>query len=279
MKTVTYLLLGSAAIALAGCSQLPGSSLGATFTAERYLKADHGGPGFTGALASEYTELARRAAYRDVRWRNSTAYIAKAQNAESGVAPAPWRPEQLGVNSDAAAMYQDVVATIEANKDARPAECARAQAMWDQYLESLRATQNGAICLLPEDTKPLLEEALAACAPGVATAANYIVYFGFDRTNLTDRAREVIDEVVAGVQQMGATSLSVVGHTDTVGSVEYNQGLSERRARRVGDALVERGIPASSMVLAGRSKLEPAVDTGDQVREPLNRRVEITLSQ
>jgi outer membrane protein OmpA-like peptidoglycan-associated protein len=278
MKTVTYLLLGTAAVALAGCDALPGSSLGATFSAERYLDADHGGAGFEGALASEYTELGRRAAFRDQRWRNSTAYIAKAQQAESGSAPAPWSPDQLGVNGEASAMYQDVVATINANKDARPAECARAQAMWDQYLEALRADAAGAICLLPEDAKALLDEALAACAPG-ATAANYIVYFGFDRTDLTDRARAVIDEVVAAVQGMGATSLSIVGHADTVGSVEYNQGLSEARARRVGDALVQRGIPSSSMVLAGRSELQPAVATGDEVREPLNRRVEITLSQ
>jgi len=278
MKTVTYLLLGTAAVALAGCDALPGSSLGATFGAERYLDADHGGAGFEGALASEYTELGRRAAFRDQRWRNSTAYIAKARQAESGSAPAPWAPDQLGVNGEASAMYQDVVATINANKDARPAECARAQAMWDQYLEALRADAAGAICLLPEDAKALLDEALAACAPG-ATAANYIVYFGFDRTDLTDRARAVIDEVVSAVQGMGATSLSIVGHADTVGSVEYNQGLSEARARRVGDALVQRGIPASSMVLAGRSELQPAVPTGDGVREPLNRRVEITLSQ
>jgi OOP family OmpA-OmpF porin len=278
MKTVTYLLLGTAAIALAGCNSLPGSSLGATFGAERYLEADHGGPGFTGALANEYTELGRRAAFRDVRWRNSTAYIAKAQQAESGVEPAPWTPEQLGVNGEASAMYQEVVSVISANKAARPAECARAQAMWDQYLEALRADAAGAICLLPADAKALLDEALAACRGG-GQAANFIVYFGFDRTDLTDRARQTLDEVVGAVQSMGATAMSVVGHADTVGSVEYNQGLSERRARRVGDALVERGIPAGQMTLAGRSELMPAVQTGDGVREPLNRRVEITLDQ
>lgn len=277
MKTVTYLLLGTAAIALAGCNPLPGSSLGATFTAERYLEADHGGPGFTGALANEYTELGRRAAFRDVRWRNSTAYIAKAQQAESGVEPAPWTPEQLGVNGDAAALYPDVVATINANKAARPEACARAQAMWDQYLEALRADAAGAICLLPADAKALLDEALAACRPTAASA--FIVYFGFDRTNLTDQARETLDEVVQAVSSMGATALSVVGHTDTVGSFEYNQGLSERRARRVAEGLVERGIPSDAMTLAGRSYSQPAVETGPNVREPLNRRVEITLSQ
>lgn len=283
MKTISFLLLGTAAVALAGCNALPGSSLGATFGAERYLEADRGGAGFEGALASEYTELGRRAAFRDQRWRNSTAYIAKARQAEAGVAPAPWAPDQLGVGGDAAAMYQDVVATINANKAARPEACARAQAMWDQYLEALRATANGAVCLLPDEVRPLLDEALAACAPAVAApmgqAANYIVYFGFDRTDLTDRAIAVINDAVQAVQTMGATALSVVGHADTVGSVAYNQDLSERRARRVGDALVQRGIPPSAMVLAGRSELEPAVATGDGVREPLNRRVEITLSQ
>lgn len=275
MKTVTYLLLGTAAIALAGCNQLPGSSLGATFGAERYLKADHGGAGFTGALAKEYTEVGRRAAFRDVRWRNATAYIAKARQAESGIEPAPWAPEQLGVGGDAAAMYQAVVATINENKGARPAECARAQAMWDQYLEALRGGDK--YCITPADARALLDEALAACAGGAPGA--FIVYFGFDRTNLTDRARATLDEVVAAVQSMGSAALSVVGHTDTVGSAAYNQGLSERRARRVANALVQRGVPAGSMTLAGRGERELARATGNNVREALNRRVEITLSR
>jgi outer membrane protein OmpA-like peptidoglycan-associated protein len=64
-----------------------------------------------------------------------------------------------------------------------------------------------------------------------------------------------------------------------VATVEYNQGLSERRANRVAEALVERAVPAGAMTLAGRSELEPAVQTPDNVREPLNRRVEITLSK
>lgn len=277
MKTVTRLLLGTAAIALAGCTQLPGSSLGATFGAERYLEADHGGPGFTGALAKEYTELGRRAAFMDVRWRNATAYIAKAQQAESGVAPAPWTPDQLGVNGDAQAMYETVVSTINANKDARPEACARAQAMWDQYLEALRGDAAGAICLLPADAKALLDEALAACGASV-DATGYIVYFGFDRTNLTDRARATLDDVVAAVNNLGTNALSVVGHADTVGTNAYNQGLSERRARRVAEYLNNNGIPSSKMTLAGRGERELAKPTADNVREPLNRRVEITLS-
>ncbi len=280
MRTVTFLMLGASALAMAGCSNLPGSSLGGTFTAEPYLEREHGGQGsFNDALAMEYTELARRQAFQMQRWMNATAYISKAQAAEAGNTPAPWTPAQLGVNGEASQLYDEVVATIEANRAERPAACARAQAMWDQYLFVLRATANGATCpLTPEEARAMLDEALAACAPP-AGPANYVIYFGFDKWNLTDAARDTLDEVVAAVQQMGSTALSLVGHTDTMGSVEYNQGLSERRADSAADYLEDRGIPRGAMTLAGRSELEPAVDTGDQVREPLNRRVEITLSQ
>jgi outer membrane protein OmpA-like peptidoglycan-associated protein len=275
MKTTTYLMLGVSALAIAGCTNLPGSSLGETFSAERYLNSDHGGADFNGSLASEYTELGRRAAFKDTLWLNSTAYIAKARQAEAGVTPAAWTPAEIGVNGDATALYDTVVATIAANKDARPAACARAQAMWDQYLEALRG--GPLFCISPEDARALLDEALAACGVTVGPK-NFIVYFGFDKTNLTDAARATIDEVIAAVNAMGTTALSVVGHADTVGSVEYNQGLSERRANRVASALAERGVPSGGMTLAGRSENEPAVPTADNVREPLNRRVEITLS-
>jgi outer membrane protein OmpA-like peptidoglycan-associated protein len=267
-------MLGVSALAIAGCTNLPGSSLGATFDAERYLNGTHGGSDFNGSLASEYTELGRRAAFKDTLWLNSTAYIAKAQQAEAGVTPAAWTPAEIGVNGDATSLYDTVVSTIAANKDARPAACARAQAMWDQYLEALRG--GATFCIHPDDARALLDEALAACDPG--GPANFIVYFGFDKTNLTDAARATIDEVIAAVNSMGTSALSLVGHADTVGSVQYNQGLSESRANRVADALSARGVPAGAMTLAGRSENDPAVATGDNVREPLNRRVEITLS-
>jgi outer membrane protein OmpA-like peptidoglycan-associated protein len=279
MTVKTLVVAVVAAVALAGCADkptLPGSSLGATFTAERFLNADRGGSGFTGALASEYTELGRRAAFEDVRWYNSTAYVNKASLAEQGVEVAPWAPDALGLGPDAelTSLYNEVLMVVANNKAERPAECARAQAMWDQYLESLR-NDNG--CPDPEDALAALREAINACSP--PGPSNFIVYFGFDRSDLTDRARQTLDEAVAAATSMAATALSIVGHTDTVGSLQYNQALSERRARSVARGLVERGIPAGAMTLSGRSWTEPAVDTGPNVREPLNRRVEITLSK
>ena len=278
MTVKTLFVMAVSAVALAACSKpdLPGSSLGATFGAERFLEGEHGGPGFTGALASEYTELARRAAYEDVRWYNSTAYINKAEAAENGAAVAPWSPEALGLpaDEDTMALFNEVVAVIAENRAERPAECARAQAMWDQWLESMR-NDNG--CPDPEDARAMLAEAVTACRGAVDSA--FVVYFGFDRTDLTQRARQTLDATVAAVRKLSATALSVVGHTDTVGSDSYNQALSERRARRVAQGLVERGVPAGNMTLAGRGERELARVTADNVREPLNRRVEITLSR
>ncbi len=285
MSTTTCLMLGVSALAIAGCTNLPGSSLGATFGAERYLNGTHGGSDFNGSLASEYTELGRRAAFKDVLWLNSTAYIAKAQQAEAGVTPAPWMPSELGVSppsdtgtaGDMVLVYDELVRVINANKDARPAACARMQAMWDQYLEALRAEEAGSkYCISVEDARALLGEAAIACRP--ATESGFVVYFGFNETNLTDAARETLDAVMAAVRVLGTDALSVVGHTDTVASVEFNQGLSEARANRVANALTARGVPAGARTLAGRSENNLAVDTGDEVREPLNRRVEVVLS-
>jgi outer membrane protein OmpA-like peptidoglycan-associated protein len=279
MKTLVRLMLGASALAVAGCAQLPGASLGKTFYAEDYLAADHGGSGFTGALASEYTGLARSQADM-VRWMNATAYITKAEQAEAGSAPAPWTPEELGVNGEASAKYNETVAIIQENADARPEACARAQAMWDQYLFLLRAEANGAKCpMTSEDGLAMLNEALAACAPAGAAPGDFVVYFGFNRTDLTTRARAVIGDAADAYDTTQPSAVSVVGHADTVGSVEYNQTLSENRARRVAAALSDLGVPQGAMTLAGRSELEPAVQTADGVREPLNRRVEITFSE
>ena len=278
MKTVVRLMLGCSALAMAGCSQLPGASLGATFTAEDYLAADHGGAGFTGALAQEYTELGRSQAGM-VRWENATAYIAKAKQAEAGQEPAPIAPGDLGVNGDASALYDRVVNVVSANKNERPQACARAQAMWEQYLFLLYAEGNGAQCpMTSEEALALLNEALGECEPA-AVSGDFIVYFGFNRTDLTSRARATLDRAAEAYDAAQPGAVSVVGHADTVGSVEYNQGLSERRARRVGTALEDRRVPAGAMTLAGRSELDPARVTGDGVREPLNRRVEISFSK
>jgi outer membrane protein OmpA-like peptidoglycan-associated protein len=69
----------------------------------------------------------------------------------------------------------------------------------------------------------------------------------------------------------------VVGHTDRVGSLTYNDALSLRRAERVRTGFVQMGIPREQISVAGRGEREPIVPTEDEVAEPRNRRVEITV--
>ncbi len=115
----------------------------------------------------------------------------------------------------------------------------------------------------------------AAAAP--APARTYLVFFDFDSSALTDRARQIIGEAAANAPRVQTTRIEVTGHTDTVGTAAYNQALSVRRANAVAAELERRGIPRSQMVITGRGFSQPLVPTGANVREPQNRRVEIVL--
>ncbi len=104
-----------------------------------------------------------------------------------------------------------------------------------------------------------------------------IVYFGWDEDTLTDRARQTLDEVVSNYQRGGQTQIVLAGHADRSGSAGYNVGLSQRRANRVRDYLAGRGVPGGAMNTQAFGETRPAVETADGVREPDNRRVEITF--
>lgn len=114
-------------------------------------------------------------------------------------------------------------------------------------------------------------------APAPAPARTYLVFFDFAQATLTDRARAVVAEAASAARQTGSARLEVSGHTDTVGSAQYNQALSMRRAEAVAGELERRGIPRSEMVLQAFGFTRLLVPTGPNVREPQNRRVEIVL--
>lgn len=109
------------------------------------------------------------------------------------------------------------------------------------------------------------------------TIAPAIVYFGWDEDTLTDRARDTLNGVAENYRRGGQTQVVLAGHADRSGSAGYNVGLSQRRANRVRDYLVSLGIPASAMTTQAFGETRPAVETADGVREPDNRRVEITF--
>ena len=118
--------------------------------------------------------------------------------------------------------------------------------------------------------------AAAAVAPA-GTARTYIVFFDFNRSDLTERARQIIAEAASASTSVASTRIEVAGHADRSGTPAYNQGLSERRANTVAAELVRRGVNRSNIAISAFGETRPLVPTADGVREPQNRRVEIVL--
>ncbi len=104
-----------------------------------------------------------------------------------------------------------------------------------------------------------------------------VVYFEWDRSELTSEARGAVSDAVSRARECGVETVDVIGHADRSGSASYNVGLSNRRARTVANALRAEGVAAELIATQGLGESQPAVQTPDGVREPLNRRAEVTI--
>ena len=114
-------------------------------------------------------------------------------------------------------------------------------------------------------------------APVAQAARTYLVFFDWDRADLTDRARQIIAEAAQATTRVQVTRIEVSGYTDTSGTPRYNQGLSVRRAQNVASELVRLGVPRQAITVQGFGETHLLVPTANGVREPQNRRVEIVL--
>ncbi|MCC6921156.1 MAG: OmpA family protein [Alphaproteobacteria bacterium] len=126
----------------------------------------------------------------------------------------------------------------------------------------------------------VVEAPIETPPPAPAAAKTFIVFFNFDRSDLTAEAQTVIAEAAAAYKAGQSVNLRVQvrGHTDTVGSAAYNLPLSERRAESVKDGLVANGVSADVISTSGAGFSEPLVPTGPGVKEPQNRRATIDLT-
>jgi opacity protein-like surface antigen len=122
---------------------------------------------------------------------------------------------------------------------------------------------------------PPMPAAMPAPPPPAAPRV-FIVFFDWDRDVITPEGHQIIQQA-ADVYKSGApVQLQVTGYTDRSGSPAYNQRLSERRANNVARALLALGVAQNEMAVSGRGENDNRVPTADGVREPQNRRVEIT---
>ena len=114
-------------------------------------------------------------------------------------------------------------------------------------------------------------------APPPAAAPSFMVFFDWDRSNLSQHALNTIQQAANAYKTKGSARITATGHTDKSGPEAYNMALSLRRANTVKDALVRDGVPATAIAVVGRGESQPLVQTADGVREPQNRRVEIVI--
>jgi hypothetical protein len=112
----------------------------------------------------------------------------------------------------------------------------------------------------------------------MAQQGNYVVLFPFDKSTLDAQARATISSAAEEFKRTGSANISVQGHTDTAGNADYNQALSERREQAVTNELVRLGVPRTAINATAVGESNPAVPTGDNVREQQNRRVDIAIA-
>lgn len=149
------------------------------------------------------------------------------------------------------------------NFGAAPAAAPQYKDCWD----------GSSVPMTSECPPQLVEDAVADVDP-----VNFTVYFDYDKSNLTSQASTLIREAAARALANDIDMVVVQGNADRSGNSAYNQVLSERRARVVTDALAANGVPADRIRTEAFGEDNPAKPTADGVREPLNRRTDVTIT-
>ena len=126
----------------------------------------------------------------------------------------------------------------------------------------------------PSETHHIFHSAMEAQPP---RPVSFILYFLEGRDELTPESKQMVGAVSAEIARRQAAEVVVVGHTDRMGTVEFNDRLSLQRAERMRTELVQFGIQPDAIQIAGRGERELLIPTADEVPEPRNRRVEVTV--
>lgn len=122
----------------------------------------------------------------------------------------------------------------------------------------------------PEPPKPMP-------APPPPQPEEFLVFFDFDSSKLTQEALNIVRSAADAAKKGNYTRIVLTGHADRAGPVDYNFGLSRRRADAVKAELVRLGVSASEISTEAKGETEPLVPTADGVPEAQNRRVEILM--
>jgi outer membrane protein OmpA-like peptidoglycan-associated protein len=103
------------------------------------------------------------------------------------------------------------------------------------------------------------------------------ILFDFDRADLRSEARSNLRQLAQNLQQHDRTEVLILGHTDSVGSASYNQGLSERRAQSAANYVISQGVARNRVSTRGMGENDPIATNETAEGRQLNRRVEVVI--
>jgi outer membrane protein OmpA-like peptidoglycan-associated protein len=172
---------------------------------------------------------------------------------------------------DALSAQENAAAAQEQARSAREqADAAKAEA------ERIRAEAEAELNRLEEALSKVVETRRTALGL-VLSLGEESIKFDFDKADLKPKARELLSRIAGILLTSTDYTVSVNGHTDDVGTEEYNQTLSERRAEAVRQYLLEAGVPADIMTVTGWGKRKPRVEGTSEEARARNRRVELGI--
>lgn len=299
MKVLRHTFLTIGMLALSGCTVFDSFS-----EVDALNEAQAIGSPFTQSLAMEYRTFANRELREMFDYPDALHFARKGLAAAAGevVMPEPvsdWNLEESHIEELSAARGRILIAFDLGAREIAPPEAAYTQAMFDCWIEQQEEDWQSEDILACKESfhesimklETMLQPPAEVIEPVVTAApqepepiepmapedAVYLVFFNWDSIEMGSGALNVLDAVAMEIAQNPPSQINIIGHADTSGAKSYNQRLAMKRANNVKDALMQRGVDPNILVADGRGENELLVETPDNVREPANRRVNISF--
>ena len=272
-----YVVAGAAALALGGCA----SSL------KDAQMAEATGSDFQMGLIEGYKKLADMEA-AEADWNDARVFSDRALAVAGGADVMPEDPGMRHLAADAKGEVEIAQARLETildggGRDKAGKAAAMAQVGFDCWLQELEENiQPGDIAnckAMFEEGATAAEAALRPPPPKPVDKGPWEIYFAWDSAAIDGAAQQEINKAYTSFGKLKGAMVNIAGHTDTSGSSEYNQKLSEMRANAVYEVFtLDLLVPEDSVAVSAMGEADPAIRTPDNTREVLNRRVVIHLS-
>ncbi|WP_373084150.1 OmpA family protein [Sneathiella sp.] len=285
-NTVTFAILGVASLALAACG-------GQLEKAERLSPT---GTTFQQELYTGYIELAK-SEYNEGDYIDSDRFAKKAMAATRGEQVEPYHPEEWHLSADREPVLmgarERLMTALDAGAaDKFPNEAARAQLSfdcWVQEQEEDRQPKDIAACRdafimamdgIDKMMAPKVEEKVVViekAQPAMMAPKSFEVNFAFDSSTPLPGSKDEITAAAKYMKDFKDPKITIAGYTDTVGTVEYNDKLGERRAEAVAFMGMDMGMEPKRIIMRSYGEKDLKVQTPEGTRNAANRRVVVTI--